>query len=1367
MFDRFLLSRVLCRGLAFLILCLGLASSGGAGVLEIKDGYFWDPQASNYFVPRGIAYQVWNPPVGASQSFEQLDYDLLEFKKMHANSVRCEMVWGELEVAKGVYDWRKPDHLVDEAERLGLRLFVLIGFQYPPAWFPKDWRGINAEGLTPGAMKRLADGEAATAFEVFPARARDALVKGVPEEFRDTVGSAMVEGAKTGSVSEVLRLLAERLPALIAEKVTRVLISDVINYEHPEARAAYARHLAAVAARYKGNPAIGGWILGNEYAYFDLWEDPALYGVHRFLGYDAFSQQAFRSHLAAQYRTNIAALNANWGTTLASFDSVEMPLEYPAGRDNPAYYDLIQWRKKSIGDFVAAGTAAARTADPRHLQTYSMVGGIFSGLDANNTCEDGKTIVARCRAAGAPLDFWSINNYAHAAIGSELRSGDFGIGKYQAESGLPVMISETGHSSTENLFDYPDSGRRQAKAVPSQLWESLISGAVGAHLFHWNDRNQYKENFFIRERGFGIVEQNRKPKGEVYTNAVNMFRRMHELNLDSLLGGSSNPRPDVQFFWSTNSDLVWPRANQENASLWGALKRLGYQPGIIDDAQFERRAYTNAPVLLLSRCFQMDPAHLSAIATQVLPAGVHVHANADLPGQYDRLGRLNPQWEARMNGIFGIGTQNAIRGLHAGVGDDFRDELRIQGGEPLAPAGSEFSALVKTWLIWHDVTATSGRTIATHTGWQASQPPTPALIFKDHPAGQGKAAVNTFAMADILAIGAKEGSWDFRYDWLRAIYSNYFNVKPAIQIAGRFGSQVIPDYRRLRNGSVLISLLNEGTNNTSLNLSAPGLLAGKTVENLTRGGIVEAASNGSLTMNIGGDAHVLLYAYDAGPGGAPSMHQNGRDRVWFDEAPAIVHPRSSGYAVELGFDVRGSGAELMLQMQSAGGVVFESAPKQVSGFGRETVLLFPPDTDAANPGYCSSPEGGVSQLRALLRSGTQVTAESKVPVRLAWPVRPVVPLPLNPVPGRDYSASLKWEELPSILPGDPTPFDRTRLWDRSNLAQAYAIVLQLADNTGRVVAEASHLTREGSGSAEFAISAPNGAPGPLHWVAEARPATGQISHDVRDGFEGHDRGAKWPDDLTTDFLSPWNSFTYAAPVPAGSGLWQNEGVQLGGAEGSQSAFLVVTNPPGVEVGAFGISHAFPGGPWALPEDRKQWTNWVFSFDFMEQNGRACVLEMQIKNTDPLGAGVWLQHSANYAPGPGKWVRFSATLDQFEAPRGMEGLFDPAKVGEIVLSVLMLEPSAQYVGIFDNIVFDGPDEVLSTGPALGYYSSANDYLDSLIITREGRDQVILYWQGTGSLETVEKLGGSWSVVDGAASGRSFPASETSRFYRLKR
>src|ERR1041385_7442001 len=228
------------------LLVSAIGAYAGGGCLEMRQVYFWDPVKQEPFIPRGIAYQLWNPPVGANQSFEQLDYDLLEFKKFHANSVRCEIVWGEIEVADGVYDWRKPDHLVAEAERLGLKLFILIGYQYPPAWFPKAWRGINYLGLTPEVMRCLATNTPATALACVSPSLQDCLPTNPPPQTLSAVLNCLVTGAQAGAVSNVLSCLETNLPADLLAKALSCLISDVINYENPDARAAYQKHIAEV-----------------------------------------------------------------------------------------------------------------------------------------------------------------------------------------------------------------------------------------------------------------------------------------------------------------------------------------------------------------------------------------------------------------------------------------------------------------------------------------------------------------------------------------------------------------------------------------------------------------------------------------------------------------------------------------------------------------------------------------------------------------------------------------------------------------------------------------------------------------------------------------------------------------------------------------------------------------------------------------------------------------------------------------------------------------------------------------------------------------------------------------------------------------
>ncbi|MBI3416112.1 MAG: beta-galactosidase [Verrucomicrobia bacterium] len=1289
------------------------AHAADGGFLQMKNGYFWDPAKGEYFIPRGIAYQVWNPPVGANQSFEQLDYDLLEFKKMYCNSVRCEIVWGEVNTEDGVYDWSKPDHLIAKAEELGLKLFILVGFQYPPAWFPKAWHNVNYLGLTPEVIQCLANSTPSQALNCLPPSTALCLVTNlannnlgvvpnclppvtlncvlsqVPPALLATVQNCLVSGARAGGLSNIVSCLEadlskdpkykDRLPGVLG-----CLISDVINYEHPGARAAYQRHIAAVTARYKNSHAIGAWILGNEYAYFDLWEDPKLYAVHRFIGYDAISQTAFRAYLKDIYRGDIVALNANWLTSYANFDEVVMPPKYPDDRFNPGFHDLTQWRKQSIGDYVALGAVAARDNDPYHLRTYSMVGGIFNGRDANFTAEDAKVIVARCAKAGASLDFWAINNYANAALGDELRTADFGIGKYQEESGLPVMISETGHSSTEDLFDVPYAGLRQPKALPGQVWESLMSGAIGTHIFHWNDRSQFTRNYFLRERGFGIVEQTRRLKEPVYSNVLDMFRRMEFLRIDHLLGGSRPPRTDVNFFWSTNTDMVWPRANQEIAKMWGALKRVGLRPSIIDDRAFDAGAYTNAPALLLCRSYFMRPDQLDAVATKVLPAGVHVHADADIPGRFNAYHHTNDNWAARMDEIFGINVAKAAEGLHAIVTKDDYQAISFRGVSGLGGLfGPNYRATFKTWEIWHGLALTSGKTIVTHSGFQGAAPNTPALVIKSGTSGHGKSALNSFALSDtFLDSGVPhEPLWDFRHDWLSAIYRAHFGLQPAIDLTGVHANYVMPDYRICRDGSVLISLLNESTNTINLTLTAHSLLDGKVVENLTGSGILTTNSSGDLKFTMTGDDYVLLYAYARAGGQDGSLVNPSPNKIWFNSAPMVIRPNGQPYALDVGYDLQDAGLEMFasFELVNPPNRIYgrTDSPFLVSGNGTSKLLVPISDPDLNDPAYVSTAEGGEYVFHAWLEQSGVRVSETFLPVRLAWGARPLA-LPATVLPRGTYIIGVKWEDIPSYLPGDSTPASRAALWESLDAkAQHFNVILELRNATGQLMTAVTNVTTEGSGTNFFTVTVPASARGPFSWSAVLQSAPGTRSHNVSESFEGRDRGL----DRTPMF--PWFNYVYPKDGPAkllsNGVLWEPAHTNV--------AFLIVTNPPGVGLfSGFGIVRGTT--VWTLPAQASLRSKYFFTADFKEAHGLPCVLELQVKDINDN----WVEFTKPYAPDAQGWDTIAASLDRFVQPLGQSQPFDRTKVRDWAFNIRMATTNAIYEGYFDNLHFTGPPDL---------------------------------------------------------------------------
>ena len=1194
-------------GVWFGLLTAVSSSQAEGGFLQIRDGYFWDPAVASYYIPRGFAYQTFNPPVGASQTFDQLEYDLREFKKMHANSVRAEFVWNTVETAPGVFDWSKPDFLVAKAEELGLRLFVLVGFQYAPSWFSTNWVARNDAGSN----------------------------------------------------------------------------SVVLNYEHPQARLAYSNYIYQVTSHYKNSTAIGAWILGNEYAYFDLWNPD-----HRYLGFDPYSLASYHQFLSAKYGGNINNLNATWnrGTNYPSFDAIPMFLQYPLDRNNPGYNDLILWRENSIGQYTAVGAVAASHGDPNHLRTYSMVGGLFIGADSNYTCEDAKTIVDCCAKAGAPLDFWAINNYAWATWTGELRSGDSGIAKHIANSGLPVLVTETGQSTTDDLLR--GAAERQPKALPGAMWEALMSGAMGTHIFTWNDRDLFNGPF-VREKGFGAVQQNRLPK-PTYTNVANLFLWMENIGLERLLPGSHRPRPDIALFWPKAAVMGWPRANQENAMLWSALKRVGYQLTIVDDEHFALDTYTNASALLLSRCYQMNAADLDRVATNAVSRGIHVHANVDLPGQFNPYHHTNDNWSARMKSLFGLNISSSTQpGWDAGVlnsnDGSMYSNLYYRCVSTLPPLTNGFTDNVRTWKIWHGVKASSGTTVVTHTGLGGTQPAMPALQIMN--LGTAKTAINTFALADLFwqeGLQPQMHDWNVRYAWLKAIYGSHFGINPAISLSGAQTNFVLADYRICTNGSILIWVLNEFTNHVSVTLSATNLLAGKTIESLIGGGMVERNSDGAITLNMAGDDYLLLYAYSSSGSVDQSLVNPSPNKLWISSAPTAVWPTGSNYTFTVGYDLRDPNLTLKASFERVLSPNLLFAPASggtISGIGTATVSLPIPDPDLKNPWYISSPEGGDYVFHAwLVRNGTPM-AGTFMPVRLAWAVRPLN-LPAVITPGATYPITVEWQELPGWLPSESgLPLDRARLWQPYLASQQYyKVVLQLR-SAGQVVVSKELLTNIGTDSNTFYVTVPTGTAGPFTWSANLQTAP-NVSIDVVDSFEDRDTGTNSPPPVPP-LYAPWELLMYAQNADVQGQMYFDSGVDTSGSNVAQALFTIVTNPPtvGAWSGSF-LRYTYPQ-PWALPRDVSQWTNYTFSFDFKEANRLPTVLEMQLKDE----RDGQLHFVKTNTPNGNGWDTIRASLDAFEVPLWV-GHFDPEHVSQLILNVQMQRTSVVYKSSIDNIQFTG-------------------------------------------------------------------------------
>ena len=581
------MSRRACFALGVLLLVL-LASSAPAalpGFIKMQDGYFYDSATGQPWVPHGIAYQTWNRPLGVWQTTNQIDYDLDEMVKMGANSIRVDFVWKHIE-EKGdnQWQWTNYDYLLQACEKRDIRVFALIGYQWPPDWFPDSYYTMHPPG-------------------------------------KDSEGI----------------------------QHTNRWQSDIINYEHPSARAQYSNFIYNVCYRYRTNRAVVGWIVGNEYGYLGLWS-------LKYDGYDPYCEGAFRTWCSNRYST-VASLNAAWGVAYTNFNQIVLVDQYSwKGREGAEWADMVQWREDSIAKFTAVGARAARAADTNHLLSYSTVGMQWGEEDHRYHSEDRGKIAAACASNNAALAFFSVNNYPWAMDGSETRNGHWGVSFTKKVAGIPVLYTETGFTSTETLFPGITEAR-QGLLVRNALWESLEAGAIGTHIFTWQDRPWITD----REKGFGILYGDRNIKPAFWTSR-DTYSLMDQMKVQDLLRGSADPKPDVAFLWDDATDSQYVRFENEMQHEAGALERLGFEPSfILGLGELTSGAYTNYKAIILPRNMRVSDAVpgytnslLNFLMTQVIPKGVHVIAVADVPGMQDRLGRPRAAFSNEVSQLFGV-----------------------------------------------------------------------------------------------------------------------------------------------------------------------------------------------------------------------------------------------------------------------------------------------------------------------------------------------------------------------------------------------------------------------------------------------------------------------------------------------------------------------------------------------------------------------------------------------------------------------------------------------------------------------------------------------------------------------------------------
>src|SRR5262249_48013349 len=156
--------------------------------------------------------------------------------------------------------------------------------------------------------------------------------------------------------------------------------------------------------------------------------------------------------------------------------------------------------------------------------------------------------------------------------------------------------------------------------------------------------------------------------------------------------------------------------------------------------------------------FALASRHLDDLATKVVGAGIHVHANADIPGQFNAYHQTNGNWVARTSSLFGLDVTGAVPGWDSNVTNKDQRAVPLQGISTLGPVLTpSYRSQPQTWKVWHRIKASGGTTVVTHRGLCGAQPLPAMPALQINAIGGAKTAINTFALGDITG-GSGPGS---------------------------------------------------------------------------------------------------------------------------------------------------------------------------------------------------------------------------------------------------------------------------------------------------------------------------------------------------------------------------------------------------------------------------------------------------------------------------------------------------------------------------------------------------------------------------------------------------------------------------------
>lgn len=331
------------------------------------------------------------------------------------------------------------------------------------------------------------------------------------------------------------------------DEVPDYWVNDIYDIYRPGLQAELDAAMVKQISHLRNDPYLVGYMFFNEINWAKLRTN-----VSDSLASDTSTKTAFVTMLRTRYRGDVAAFNAAWQTSFASFDDLLGAQFSPA--TDAAVADTDAFAETYLDKFYAMFSGAIRRADPHHM----VIGDRWFG----RTMDDAKLRRQVSTAAGKHLDALTYNYYAWDPSMERLAE------MYRYSGGKPFIVTEFhfGEPSRGLTFainmakDEDEKGRLYRHYVEKMAASGMV---VGAHWFEYLDQaatGRWFQGFNGEAGAIGMVDVTDRP----YRTLVRHVARTNAAIYD-VMNGKQKPYPFTFADWQTEraSDKVtsMPRAS--------------------------------------------------------------------------------------------------------------------------------------------------------------------------------------------------------------------------------------------------------------------------------------------------------------------------------------------------------------------------------------------------------------------------------------------------------------------------------------------------------------------------------------------------------------------------------------------------------------------------------------------------------------------------------------------------------------------------------------------------------------------------------------------------------------------------------------